>query len=129
LFVAAGQHNENRSKEPSEYHESWSEDDKYWFRENRRQYHKHGGSKYNKLLGVHPDKGGHVDAKYGPFGPYVTHEGEVASLPRGRWPEDITLDEAIALLDAKVKELAAAKSAAKQPTPAQIAKAQKLARE
>src|SRR5262252_66518 len=72
-------------------------------------------------LGDHPTKGGPVVAKNGRYGPYVSHDGVNATLPRDKTPETITLDEAIGLLDARAEMLAgrpakrpAARKAAKQ---------------
>ncbi len=59
-----------------------------------------------KALGMHPDEGSPVYVLLGPFGPYV-QLGDVAedgtkpkrtSIPKGQKMEDVTLDQAIALL-------------------------------
>jgi len=52
-------------------------------------------------LGDHPVKGGAVVAKNGRYGPYVSHDGVNATLPADKTPETVTLDEAVALIDAK----------------------------
>ncbi len=62
-------------------------------------------------LGEHPDKGGPVVAKNGRYGPYVSHDGVNATLPSDKTPETITLEEAVALLDAR-----AARGGGKRPT-------------
>jgi DNA topoisomerase-1 len=54
-------------------------------------------------LGDHPQKGGPIVAKKGRYGPYVSHDGVNATLPRDKTPETITLDEAVALLDARAE--------------------------
>jgi DNA topoisomerase-1 len=54
-----------------------------------------------RTLGEHPDQGGPVVAKSGRYGPYVSHEGLNATLPSDKTPETITLEEAVALLDAR----------------------------
>ena len=46
-----------------------------------------------------------VAVRKGRFGPYVQHGKTVANLPRGVMMEDITLDEAVALLAEKGKQL------------------------
>jgi DNA topoisomerase-1 len=73
-------------------------------------------------LGEHPTNGGPVVAKNGRYGPYVSHDGINATLPRDKTPETITLDEAVALLDARAEALGgrpakrpAARKAAKPP--------------
>ena len=47
-------------------------------------------------------------AKNGRYGPYVSHDGINATLPRDKTPETITLDEAVALLDARAERGATA---------------------
>ncbi|HEY1260671.1 MAG TPA: type I DNA topoisomerase [Stellaceae bacterium] len=51
-------------------------------------------------LGVHPD-GGAVALFKGRYGPYVSHDGVFASLPRNADPEQFTLAEALPLLAAQ----------------------------
>ncbi len=50
-----------------------------------------------KDLGEHP-AGGKVEVLNGRYGPYITHNKVNANVPRGREPESLTLDEAVALL-------------------------------
>ena len=52
-------------------------------------------------LGAHPADGKPVQAKSGRFGPYVQHGKLMASIPKDRSPEDVTLEEAVALLAEK----------------------------
>jgi DNA topoisomerase-1 len=66
------------------------------------------GSDPGRSLGAHPTTGGPVVAKNGRYGPYVSHDGINATLPRDKTPETITLDEAVALLDARAKRGASA---------------------
>ncbi len=61
------------------------------------------GSDPGRALGAHPTTGGPVVAKNGRYGPYVSHDGINATLPRDKTPETITLDEAVALLDARAE--------------------------
>jgi DNA topoisomerase-1 len=67
-------------------------------------------------LGEHPTKGGPVVAKNGRYGPYVSHEGINATLPRDKTPETITLDEAVGLLDARAEALGG-RPAKRPPAP------------
>jgi len=53
------------------------------------------------VIGNHPADGAVLDVREGRFGPYIAHNGIFASLPRGRAPESITLDEAVELLAAR----------------------------
>jgi DNA topoisomerase-1 len=66
------------------------------------------GSDPGRALGAHPTTGGPVVAKNGRYGPYVSHDGINATLPRDKTPETITLDEAVALLDARAERGATA---------------------
>jgi len=52
-------------------------------------------------LGAHPDTGEKVVILDGRFGPYVKHGKTNASLPKGRPVEELTMDEAVALLAAR----------------------------
>ncbi len=58
-------------------------------------------------LGAHPASGTPITVRDGRYGPYVT-DGELnASLPRGRDPATVTLDEAVGLLAARAERVAA----------------------
>jgi DNA topoisomerase-1 len=56
-------------------------------------------------LGEHPKDKAPMSVRKGRFGPYVQHGNTVANLPRGVAMEDISLDEAVALLAEKGKQL------------------------
>ncbi len=62
-----------------------------------------GSSDPGRALGEHPQKGGPVVVKSGRYGPYVSHAGVNATVPRDKSPDAITLDEAVALIDAKAE--------------------------
>jgi DNA topoisomerase-1 len=66
-----------------------------------------------RTLGTHP-KGEFVAVRKGRFGPYVQHGQMVANLPRGTTMDDVTLDEAVALLAEKGKTLKPRGAAAKK---------------
>ncbi len=68
-------------------------------------------------LGEHPDKGGEVVAKNGRYGPYVSHDGVNATLPADKTADSITLEEAVALIDAR-----AASGGGKRTKAAKVAK-------
>lgn len=53
-------------------------------------------------LGVHPDDKKPVDVCNGRYGPYVRHGKVNATLPKDVSPEEITLEEALSLLAARV---------------------------
>jgi len=84
-----------------------------------------GGSP-GRPLGEHPDKGGPVVVKTGRYGPYVNHNGLNATLPSDKTPETITLEEAVALVDARAargsgkapaKRRSTRRKSARTPTP------------
>ncbi|WP_457851387.1 type I DNA topoisomerase [Bombella saccharophila] len=58
-----------------------------------------------RALGTHPKDGEAVIVRKGRFGPYVQHGQLIATLPKGDSMDDITLEEALALLDEKGKPL------------------------
>jgi DNA topoisomerase I len=79
------------------------------------------GADPGRPLGNHPTKGGPVVAKKGRYGPYVSHDGVNATLPADKMPDTVTLEEAVALIDARAERNAPAPHArprkAKRPSP------------
>jgi DNA topoisomerase I len=67
-----------------------------------------------RTLGTHPKDAAFVSVRKGRFGPYVQHNQTVANLPRGTMMDDVTLDEAVALLIEKGKTLKPRGAAAKK---------------
>ena len=61
------------------------------------------GADPGRALGEHPSRGGPIVAKNGRYGPYVSHDGVNATLPRDKTPETITLEEAAVLVDARAE--------------------------
>jgi DNA topoisomerase-1 len=51
-----------------------------------------------KELGEHPSEGGKVQVLSGRYGPYVKHGDVNATLPRGKEPAALTMDEAVLLI-------------------------------
>jgi DNA topoisomerase-1 len=54
-----------------------------------------------RTLGEHPEDGAAVTVFKGRYGPYVSHGGVNATLPRDLAPEEVTLDRAVELLAAQ----------------------------
>ena len=61
-------------------------------------------------VGPHPGDGQPIALYEGRYGPYVKHGKTNASLPRGVEPEDVTVDMALELLEARRRRDAAKKS-------------------
>ncbi|EYD77841.1 DNA topoisomerase I [Rubellimicrobium mesophilum DSM 19309] len=74
-----------------------------------------------RSLGEHPG-GGEITVMPGRFGPYVKWGKVNATIPKTLEPEAITLDEAVALVDAKAGSKPAAKRKAPAKAPAKAAK-------
>ncbi|HEU4987579.1 MAG TPA: topoisomerase C-terminal repeat-containing protein, partial [Rhizobiaceae bacterium] len=72
-----------------------------------------------KELGEHPD-GGKVTVRDGRYGPYVNHGKINATLPKGKDPDSVTLEEALELIVAK-----AGKGGGKKPARSKGAKKKK----
>jgi DNA topoisomerase I len=58
-----------------------------------------------RTIGTHPGDKELIAVRKGRFGPYVQHGKTVANLPRGVMMEEITLEQAVALLAEKGKQL------------------------
>ena len=86
-------------------------------------------------FGPHPTSGGEMKLMEGRFGPYVTDGTTNATLPKSMEPAALTLEEAIALIDARAakgpakgkKKAAPKKAAAKKPAAKKKAPAKKAA--
>lgn len=57
-----------------------------------------------KILGKHPESGEQVAVYEGRYGPYIKHQKTNATLPKGKNPEDVTLAEALELMEKKIKK-------------------------
>ncbi|RYE82617.1 MAG: hypothetical protein EOP19_15785, partial [Hyphomicrobiales bacterium] len=55
-------------------------------------------------LGEHPDLGGEITVREGRFGPYVNAGKVNATLPKGKDPTSVTLEEAIVLLNERAEK-------------------------
>ncbi len=73
----------------------------------RQPKRRRGSSSVLKELGEHPQNGLALSIKTGRFGPYVT-DGQVnATVPKGKDPQDVGLDEAVDLLAAREAKMVA----------------------
>ncbi|MCX9148260.1 type I DNA topoisomerase [Erythrobacter sp. WG] len=88
-----------------------------------------GKSEPIATLGAHPVSGGEIKVMPGRFGPYVTDGTTNATIPRDAKPEEVTLEAAIALIDARAAKGPAKgkakKKAAPKKAPAKTAAAKK----
>lgn len=80
-----------------------------------------------KELGDHPDEGGKITVRDGRYGPYVNHGKVNATLPKGKEPMDVTLEDALELIAAKAAKGGKKKPAAKKKAPAKKATTTKKA--
>ncbi|MBE7636878.1 type I DNA topoisomerase [Sneathiella sp. P13V-1] len=81
-----------------------------------------------RVVGAHPDDGADINVKDGRYGPYVTHGGINATIPKSSDPMTITLEEAVTLLaERAAKSGKKPKKAAAKKTPAKKAPAKKTA--
>ena len=77
-----------------------------------------------KELGDHPD-GGKITVRDGKYGPYVNWEKVNATLPKGKDPQAVTIEEALALIAEKAGKSGGrkpARKAAKKPAAKKTAK-------
>ncbi|KRB22388.1 MULTISPECIES: type I DNA topoisomerase [Mesorhizobium] len=90
-----------------------------------------------KELGDHPDGGGKIVVRDGKYGPYVNFGKVNATLPKGKDPQSVTIEDALALIAEKeakggggkkpFRKAAAAKAPAAKKTAAQKPAAKKPA--
>ncbi|WP_118857007.1 type I DNA topoisomerase [Sphingomonas mesophila] len=74
------------------------------------------------VLGAHPESGKELKVMEGRFGPYVTDGTTYATLPKSADPKAVTLDEGIALIDAKAAK-GPVKKGGRRKAPTKKAKA------
>ncbi|MCW1428612.1 type I DNA topoisomerase [Novosphingobium sp. JCM 18896] len=77
-------------------------------------------------FGPHPTSGGEMKLMAGRYGPYVTDGTTNATLPRDKKPEDLTLEEAIVLIDERAAK-GPSKKGGRKKAPAKKAPAKKPA--
>ena len=80
------------------------------------------GADPGKVLGEHPDRGGPIVVKKGRYGPYVSHDGVNATLTGDLTPENVTVEQAVGLLEARIAKGGGKKPAAKKKAAKKAAK-------
>lgn len=69
-----------------------------------------------RIVGPHPDDQADIGLFKGRYGPYVSHGGVNATIPRGTDPESLTLEAALALLAAQKAKAPTSKTGRKGAT-------------
>jgi DNA topoisomerase-1 len=67
------------------------------------------------VLGKHPASGKDIKVMAGRYGPYVSDGTTHATLPKGAEPKDVTLDEAVRLIDERAAKGPAKKKGGRKP--------------
>ena len=78
-----------------------------------------------KTFGPHPESGGEMKLMAGRYGPYVTDGTTNATLPRDKQPEELTAEEAVALITEKAAKGPAKKGGRKKAAPKKKSAAKK----
>ena len=76
-------------------------------------------------MGEHPDQGGAVNIMEGKYGPYVKWEKVNATIPKEIEPADLSMEQAVALIEEKLAKSPAKRKAATKKTAAKKTAAKK----
>jgi len=76
-------------------------------------------------MGEHPDQGGAVNIMEGKYGPYVKWEKVNATIPKEIEPADLSMEQAVELIEEKLAKSPAKRKAATKKPPAKKAAAKK----
>jgi len=74
-----------------------------------------------KDLGEHPELGGKIEVLNGRYGPYIAHNKVFANVPKGKKPEEVSVEEAVQLLAKRAANGGGRRSARKTKAPAKKA--------
>ena len=80
-----------------------------------------------KAFGAHPTSGGGMKVMPGRYGPYVTDGTTNATIPKDIKPEELSEEQAIALIDERAAKAPAKGKGTRKKAPAKTAPAQKAA--
>ena len=80
-----------------------------------------------KTLGAHPADNQPITVRDGKYGPYVNHGKTNATLPKGKDPQSVTLEEAVEFIEAKAGKAPLKKAASPKKAPAKKAAVKKAA--
>lgn len=83
--------------------------------------------KVMKVVGKHPRTEKEITLRSGRYGPYVTDGETNASLPRGSDPEQLTLDDAVNLIEQRLAKTGGKKAASKKKSSAKKSASKKKA--
>jgi DNA topoisomerase-1 len=78
-----------------------------------------------KVLGEFPERGGKIEVLSGRYGPYVKYGSVNATLPKDMTPEDVTLEQAVSLIEAREASGNGGKPKARAKAPVKKAAAKK----
>lgn len=80
-----------------------------------------------KELGEHPIEGGKIEVLDGKYGPYVSHNKVNATVPKGTDPANLSIEDAVRLLDERIAKGGGKKPARKSAPKSALKKAAKPA--
>ncbi|MEL6339408.1 MAG: type I DNA topoisomerase [Myxococcota bacterium] len=69
----------------------------------KEKLEKFGGQEPLKVVGDHPEDGKPIKVMKGRYGPYIKYKRVNASLPEGMEPEEVTMEKALELINARVQ--------------------------
>ncbi|WP_439575455.1 type I DNA topoisomerase [Phreatobacter sp.] len=80
-----------------------------------------GAQATGRVLGDHPTLGGPITVMPGRYGPYVKHGAVNATIAKGKNPDELTMDEAVALIAARADSAGSGRKGKARPAAARSA--------